>query len=108
MAADADVAATITSAPPTTTAAVTAANPDRHPRRHLAVRANPTGMASLLSLIWNLRHEARRIGADAAGTRTDRLNLSFQLAVQVGAMPAPLPLPWNPNSVTWPDPSRPL
>jgi hypothetical protein len=52
VAADADVAATVTSAPPTSVAAATAANPDRHPRRHLAVRKDPTGIAALLSIIW--------------------------------------------------------
>ncbi|BCB89898.1 hypothetical protein Psuf_072110 [Phytohabitans suffuscus] len=67
MAADADVAATVTSAPPTTVAATAAANPDRHPRRHLAVRADPTGIAFLLSTIRD-RHEACQIGADAGST----------------------------------------
>jgi hypothetical protein len=63
VAADADVAATVTSVPLTTTAAAAAAIPDRHARRHLTVRAAPTGIASLLSTIWDRRHEARRVGA---------------------------------------------
>jgi hypothetical protein len=84
VAADADVVATVTSAPPTTTAAAAAANPDRHPRRHLAVRADPTGIASLLSIIWDRRHEARRIGMNADGIHartTARVSTSTSVSV---------------------------
>src|SRR4051794_39986394 len=48
VAADA-VFVTTVSSPPTNTTANTAANPDRHRRRHLAVRANLTDIASFLS-----------------------------------------------------------
>jgi hypothetical protein len=54
--------------PPTTTAVAAAAKPDRHLRRHLAVCADPTGIAALLSIIWDRHHEARRIGTDADDT----------------------------------------
>src|SRR3954452_17707966 len=42
-------AVTTVSSPPTNTTANAAANPDRHRRRHLAVRANLTDIASFLS-----------------------------------------------------------
>lgn len=36
------------------------------------------------------------------------LGMRSYLAVQVGVMPVPVPVPWKPNSVDWPAATEPL
>jgi hypothetical protein len=70
----------------------------------LVTRVNDAALAGCASTTST----SAAISGSTAATTAVSLLFTAQLPVQVGLRPAPLPVPWKPNSVDWPAATLPL